>query len=632
MQKKLSLKQADDYDYRVATLYAAKAVVAYMDSTEECQRIGNEQGDVEEWDDVVLHGANGAAIHCQVKRQMTDFSNHELTRGFKKAPKDGEKQELSALDSAFEKLAGHFAKPPSARGGAKQFRLAIPNANIQIKKGLTVVHLRTVCTEWGKAGATIEAFSRAGSLTEKVRVWLSSWCNFTSAEAMFECLRALEIWEHGDEKRLDEDCCDCLTGWYSSPDDVRREVRDFLKKNASSEQSITPRMIACQVDRFVRPNRRAWARYSMANSLDWAVSGTLSGHGTDVEFPDAVVDRLWEPAQDRSYELQFGHGCNGAPSSPLQFSLMRLALHVAQGVTVSASGVAGWHATVAQTVRRTLGHSEDELSALRWGNWVAAPTPADHRRLRTTSHVDREASQLDTRMSALTWKHVKNRVNEKIVQGQPSEVRDAVEAVWGEWQDEIDTDPLLQQELTAEMLYARSEGGLTIGTLRSGLRTVVLIADALVMLLHLAAASDATDRSWRNLGSDISVRTVALLYWAGPSKQVEHVRRFFDDDDRSERAEFLGKETARVLVLPQARSSVSAVYGKTLADGRDGGDSIAEPHTPTSIVTHSQEYRDALGQKTIASLKEFLAKALQGRDAQRTQHIDTLTTGNLHAN
>jgi hypothetical protein len=152
------------------------------------------------------------------------------------------------------------------------------------------------------------------------------------------------------------------------------------------------------------------------------------------------------------------------------------------------------------------------------------------------------------------------------------------------------------------------------------------------MLLHLAVASDAKDRSWRNLGSDLSVRTVALLYWAGPNQQVEHVRRFFDDDDRAERAEFLGKETARVLVLPQARSSVSAVYGKTLADGRDGGDSIAEPRTPTSIVTRSQEYQDALRQKTIASLKDFLAKALQGRDAQRAQHINTLTTGSPHAN
>lgn len=633
MQKKLSLKQADDYDYRVATLYAAKAVVAYMDSTEQCQRIGNEQGDVDEWDDVVLHREKGATIHCQVKRQTTDFSSQELTRGLKKnGPKRGEKQDLSALDSAFEKLAKYFAKPASARGGAKQFRLAIPNANIQIKKGLTIVHLRTVCAEWSKAGASVEAFSKAGSPTEKVRIWLSSWCDFVSEEAMFECLRAMEICEHGDENRLDEDCRDSLAGWYSSPDDVRREVRDFLVKNASSVQSITPRMIACQIDRYVLPQRRAWARYNMANSLDWEVSGTLSGHGTDIEFPETVVDRLWEPAEDRSYELQFGHKCNIAPCNPLQFSLMRLALHVAQGVAVSASGVAGWHAMVAQTVRNTLGHSEDELAALRWGTWHEAPTPADHRRLRTSAHVDREASQLDARMSALTWKQVKKRVSAKILQSQRSEVRDAIEALWSDWQDDIDADPSLQQELMAEMLHAKSEGGLTIGALRSGPRTAGLIADALVMLLHLVVASDATDRSWRSFGGDVSVRTVALLYWAGPGQQVEHVRRFFDDDEKSDRAEFLGKETARVLVLPQARLSVSAVYGKTLADGKDGGDSIAEPRTPTSIVTRSHEYQDAIGQKTIASLRDFLAKVLQGRDAQRTQHINSLTMGTSHAN
>lgn len=632
MQKKLRLKQADDYDYRVATLYAVKAVTAYMDGMEQCQRIGNEQGDIDEWDDIVLHGAANVTIHCQVKRQMSNFSNDDPIRGVKTTGENkGELKNLTALDSAFEKLSKHFAKPVSERGGSKKFRLAIPNANIQIKKNLTVVQLRAVCTEWSKAGATVEGFSKAGNPTETVRNWLSSWCDFSSNEAMFECLRALEIAEHGDEERIDGDCCSSLMDWYSSTDAVRREIRDFLVMNASSEQSITPRMIACKIEQYVRQHKRAWARYNMINPLEWEVSGTLSGHGTDIEFPERVVDRLWEPSLDRSYELQFGHKCNGEPSCSLQLSLMRLALHVAHGVSVSASGVDGWHAMVAQTVRKTLGQSEDDLTALRWTNWGAIPTPADHRKLWMTSHVDGEALQLSMRMTALTWKNVKNRVSEKISRGQSSEVRDAIEALWHEWQDEINADTTLQQELLTDMLYAKSEGSLIIGELRLGLRTVLLIADALIMLLHLAIASDAMGRSLRNFGDGLSVRAVALMYWAGSNQQAEDLRRFFDDDDRSHRAEFLGKETARVLVLPQARSSVSAIYGKTLADGRDGGDSIAEPRTPTVIVTHSQEYRYALEQKTIASLKDFLAKALQGRETQRSAHINMLTMENPHA-
>lgn len=633
MLKKLRLKQADDYDYRVATLYAAQAVVAYMDSAEQCQRIGNEQGDVEEWDDVVLHGANGATIHCQVKRQMVNFSSDDLTRGLKMSgPNKNESKNLSALDKAFKKLAEHYEKPISTRGNAKRFRLAVPSANIQIKKDLTIVQLRAMCTEWCKAGATVEAFSTAGSPTDKIRTWLSSWCDFTTEEGMFDCLRALEICEHGDENRLDEQCRDSLAGWYSSPEDVRRDVRDFLVNNASSEQSITPRMIAGRIDRYVRPEKRAWARYCMANALEWEVSGTLSGHDIDIESPETVVDRLWEPAEGRNYELQFGHGCNQPPASPLQVSLMRLALHVAQGVAVSASGVAGWRVIAAQTVRNTLGHSEDELSTLRWGNWATVPTPADHRKLQTTSHAHQEATGLAGRMSTLTWKHVKNRVSAKIAQSQLSEVRDAVEALWSDWQNDIDADPTLQQELSAEMLYAKSEGSLDIGELRSGPRTARLIADALFMLLHLAVASEATDRNWRNFCSNVSIRTVALMFWAGPSQQISEVRRFFDDDDKFERAEFLGKETARILVLPQARMPMSVAYGKTLADGTNGGDSIAEPRTPMSIVTHSQEYQDALRQKTIASLKDFFSKVLQGRDVQRTQHINKLTTGAPHEN
>lgn len=633
MQKKLALKKADEYDYRVATLYAVKAVIAYMDGFEKCQRIGNEQGDVEEWDDIVLHGVENSAIHCQVKRQTTNFSNDDPIRGVKTSGKNrGEPKDLSALDSAFEKLAQYFEKPVSERGTSKKFRLAVPGANIQIKKKLTLINLHSVCTEWRKAGANVNSFSNAGVPTETVRNWLTSWCGFTTADSMFECLRAVEIIELGAEDRLDEDCRESLAVWYSSPEIVRLEVRDFLVQNASSEQSITPRMIASHIDRYVRSEKRAWARYSMPDPLNWEISGTLSGHGIDVEFPYAVVNRLWKPIENRNYELQFGHRCGVIHSSSLQLALVRLALHVEHGTTVSAYGAEGWNSMVAQYVRMTLGNSDEDLSNLRWSNGVSIPVTADHRKLHTTSLVEQEALELNSHMNAITWDRVKYRVNSKLAQGHPNEVRDVVESIWCEWKCEIDADPDLQQKLVAGMLYAKCEGNRSIGSLRSGLRTVRLIADAVEMLLHLAVAYEATGRSWGCFSDGDAVRTVALMYWAGPDQQIEYLRRFFDDDGVAERAEFLGKETAQVLVLPQARSSVSAIFGRTLADGSNGGDSFAESRKPTCVLTQSQEYQDMLRQKTIASLKDFFSKTLQGREEQRTQHINNLTAEDTHAN
>lgn len=633
MQKKLRLKQADEYDYSVATLYAAQAVIAYLEGNEQCQRIGNEQGDVDEWDDIVLHEANGKVVHCQVKRQMKDFSNDEPTRGLKKKGENkGDKQDLSAIDKAFRGLAVYYDKPASERVGFKKFRLSIPNPNIQIKKDLTVLDLRNVCTELCKAGANVDTFSNTGSSSEKVRKWLSSWCGFRTDDLMFECLRSLEILEHGDESRLDSEIHDKLNVWYSTPDDVGRIIRDFIAKNASSEQSITPRMIAYHIDRFIIPQKRTFARYNTSNPLNWEISGTLTGHQTNIESAGDIVNRLWNPVSNRNYELQLGYKCVGIQSCSLQLSLIRLALHVIQGIAVSAVGSDGWHATVSQTVRMTLGNSEDDLDVMRWIDSSVTPSLSDHRKLHTTRLVNEEALELRGYMDTLTWERVKSRVSTIIARGKPNEVRDAVEIIWNDWQDEIDKDPLLQHELLTDMLYAKSEGNENIGVLRSGLRTVRLIAEAVHMLLHLIVASGTTDHSWRCFRNEYSVRTVALTCWAGPHQHLNEIRRFFDDDDSMERAEFLGKETARLLVLPQARSSESAIYGKSLADGRDGGDNFAESRAPISILTQSQEYKNALRQETIASLKDFFSTIIQGREAQRTHHINMLITKAHHAN
>jgi len=634
MLKKLNLKNADEYDYHVATLYAVDAVIRYLDGEEICHRIGNEQGDIDEWDDVVLHGAGGIATHCQIKRQMTDFCNLGLTRSTKRITKQtkspGELQDLSPLDSAFEKLATYFANPSATRGAEKLFRLAIPYPSIKIKNDLTVVQLIAVCSEWRKAGATLAGFSSANGPTANVREWLSSWCNFGDDAAMFACLRALEIKCHGDEDRLNSDCRNILVAWYACLPAVELKIRDFIKANASSAQSITPRMIACHVDTYIRPERRAWARYFMGDSSNWEISGTLSGNGSDIELPKEVVDRLWQPAPNRNYELQFAHECDAASSGSLNATLMRLALHVAQGVGVVAAQVAGWQAIVAQTVRMTLGGSNTECSELRWTNWAVAPSPSDHRKIETNRDVEDESSQLTEQMNFVTWHLVKKKVNTIISASIPGEVRDAVEHLWHTWRKEIDGDRSLQLTLMADMLHAKVEGESNLGMLRAGPRTVHLLADALVMLLHLAVGHDHATPTWNAFGSSVSVRTVALQWWAGPHQLPGQVRRFFDFDPGGDREMFLGKETARLLVLPQAAMPESVVRNKSLAEGKSDGDRMGDARMPRTVVTRSIAFQQAIEKNTLASLKRYVNKVLQSRQAQRTEHSKVLTTGQIH--
>ncbi|WP_305838876.1 hypothetical protein [Photobacterium leiognathi] len=179
MLKKLKLIKADKYAESVTTYHTIRAVIAHLEGREHCKRIGNEQGDVPEWDDIVLHDLNGRTIYCQVKRQMTNFctikhDDNIITRGKNK----GKNQPLSPLDKAFHSLAGIF-NTVTKEVLDKTFYLSTPFPQISVKNGISLVNLKDVCNEWQKKGATLQDFiSTKDKYTNLVKLWLKTWCNF----------------------------------------------------------------------------------------------------------------------------------------------------------------------------------------------------------------------------------------------------------------------------------------------------------------------------------------------------------------------------------------------------------------------------------------------------------------------
>lgn len=626
MQKKLKLKLSDAYDCLVATQFATESVIAYLEDDEHCQRIGVEQGTIEEWDDIVLHGWKDKTVHCQVKRQLEHFCNLGLTRELKTKGKGKgiEMQELSALDSAFEKLGKYYEKIIDNGDSSKLFRLVVPYPNIQIKKNLTLNNLKEVYLSCQKAGATIETFKEEQGHTIKVREWLKSWCDFQTEELIFRCLSNLEIVTLGDETEIKDKIISKLRGWFEKPDVVEGKIRNFISVNASAVHSLTPRLIVDNINEYLRLDQRMWTRYSRTDVLSWKISGTLCSHQKNIEPQAEIINKLWKSSEGRKYELQFAHSSNTFSNQPLDISLLRLALHVNNNVNISAKESSGWKVNVTQRVRYTLGTSNNDLSHMNWIDKTNFRESSEYRELNTSSNLEQESKLLEKHMNLFTWENIKTNVNTKILDQHQGEVRDAMEILWSSWKSEIENDSSLQATIASNMLSTNVENCLVLGRLRAGPRTVDLIGESLIMMLHLAIGLNLEDLGWKRFCDSQSIKVVALLFWAGTQQNNSNIRRFFDRDNDQQRSEFLGSETAKILVLPSSSISDSIIYGRHLASEVQEGDGIADSRTPLAVINQYQGYLDAVAENKILSLRDFFSKKVKVRDDSRINHIQNL--------
>jgi hypothetical protein len=506
--------------------------------------------------------------------------------------------------------------------------LAFPAVTQTIKKELSVAALQGLCEESRRAGTTAAAFAaRSDKPVALVKTWLETWCEFKNVAQMFECLQNLEIECFGSEVDIERNIDRELGNWFQTPDLVRQKIRQFIEDNASTMGSLTPRMVAVHIDAFLIPAKRTWARYRMHNALHWHVAGTLSGHDAHIEPPANVVDKLWTSG-GKQFELQLEFDCpqGGLGQSSLTLSLARLALHAKTGVSVAVKGRSGWEVAVANATRQTLGSAETELEDLGWLECSPSPNPIEHRKLDTLELVLREHEEFAERMNCVTWNLVKSRVASKIGVELTGEIQGAVAVLWDAWDEEVSADPVLQAKLISEMLHAASEGTGPIGTLRSGPRTVVLVASGIIMLLCVAAAWQSPDARLDRLDTKLAVRAVALRFWSGPAGSNLGVRTLLTGDDAGDRFAFLGKETVPVLILSAVTAGSSEVFGATLADGLAGSDSFLQPRRPRVVITSETRFNEALRSGSLVTLGNFLKEKLGRHALARAANIEQVAT------
>ncbi|HCH2609573.1 TPA: hypothetical protein NKS41_000084 [Vibrio parahaemolyticus] len=630
MLKKLKLIRADKYAESVTTYYAARAVIAHLEGREHCKRIGNEQGDVPEWDDIVLHDLNGRTIYCQVKRQMTDFctKKHDdniITRSVNK----GKFQPLSPLDKAFRSLADIF-NTATKEVIDKTFYLSTPFPQISVKDCISLVNLKDVCNEWQKKGATLQDFtSTEDKHTKLVKLWLKTWCNFHNDTAMFYCLRCVEVHNLGDEDNIHEQCNTSLSNWYQDSDKVRTLITQFLVDNASENHSLTPRLIANHIQEHIKTERQKWVRYEKHGPSDWSISGILSNDVSTVEPANAVVETLWDDNANRNFELQLHRHPNVTRNCSLDLSLIRLALHAPRSVSLRHNEASSWKDNISSEINFSIGSSKDELKKLNVLDYKLNWYTSYSRSLSKRQEISEENSSLHRSMDCITWMKIKDAVDDIIASMNEGEVQDAAEDIWCNWKKTIDLDLEVQSEAMYDMLFAIVENNQQIGQLRTGLNTVNIMSEAFETLLLIAIGLGANSVNWTDFKNKFSLRVIALAVWCGaqPKGSRNRTKSFFTGDSLDVRREFLGKETSKILVLPQASSSPTEILACTLASDPSSGDSMADARTPNAVITRSMAFIDAVEENTIESLKAYVNSVINKRKEQRDEHVQLLTTG-----
>lgn len=462
MLNKLNLVRADKYAELVTTYYTVRAVIAHLDGSEHCKRIGNEQGDVPEWDDIVLHDLSGKTIYCQVKRQITDFcsKSHES----KAMVRDPNKEYApSPLDSAFSCLA-HIFNNTTQEALDKRFHLITPFPQILVKKNLSLANLNDVLIEWKKPGARLDDFmSTEDKQAKSVKTWLKTWCDFKSDAAILNCLKCVEIHNVGYEEKIEELCDTALSNWYQNADLVREKITQFLVRNASVNHSLTPRLVANHIREYIKKERPSWVFYEKQGPSKWNISGTLSYDTSDIEPAFSVVNALWDENANHSFELRLHH--HNYPTKPcsLDLSLIRLALHAPRSVSLCHNEASAWKTNLYSEINGSLGSGKDDLRKLKVLD-NKHPRYTDSRHLSKGKEVREEKTSLHESMDSITWHRVKDTVDEIIDDMHEGEVQDAAEDIWSNWKVTIDSELKIQSEVMHDMLYAIVEKIIKLGS------------------------------------------------------------------------------------------------------------------------------------------------------------------------
>ncbi|MEN4745176.1 ABC-three component system protein [Pantoea agglomerans] len=226
----------------------------------------------------------------------------------------------------------------------------------------------------------------------------------------------------------------------------------------------------------LRPDTETWAQYqlsdgSSAASGPWSLAGTLDLASPTVNPAKAVVEHMWGSySSPRKLRVYASYSRTPGVNLSLTSAIVRMALHLPNGIQVLMLGESTWRSSVAQEVGHTLGCAEDDFSGLTWIENTERLTCTQDHEFNTLSTVRGEAEALARAMDDVLWQRLIQRIADKLGSIYDPDLADAMDTVWNAWLVGFTTNPESRRRFLDRLLYPKTENKNEKHALRLGHR------------------------------------------------------------------------------------------------------------------------------------------------------------------
>ncbi|CZY13770.1 hypothetical protein NUKP37_27560 [Klebsiella variicola] len=634
MLRRFRLERKSDYEKLVIAQRLADMLENFLIGRLTPLAIGAEQGSIEEWDDVVIMYSTDHYEHLQIKRQSTDFctKNPDQTKQPKRKPRNGSvdtEPTPSVLDTAFSSLARNAASGKLDETPDRKFKLILVGLHLFIKNSLSVNHLEELCELCRRPGLSLDDLaSRQDIPTQNAYLWLTTWCGFKDWDQIRDVLRRVEIVCVGNDATLKERTLHSLGRNFSNPERTLQRLINYIATETTDVSAIRCHDVVNALRSELRPDTVTWAQYqlsdgSSAASGPWSLAGTLDLANTTVSPAKAIVEHMWGiNSAPRTLRVYAAYSQPPVANLSLSSAIVRMALHLPNGIQVLMLGESIWRSSIAQEIGHTLGGAEDDFSGLPWIENTECLTCAQDHEFNTLRTVREEAEALARAMDDVLWQRLLQHVADKLGTISDPALADAMDAVWNSWLVGFTAVPESRRRFLDRLLYPKTENKNEKHALRLGPRTLSLLVDAVEILLLVSVGFSTRNNHWEFFEDGGTVMSIALQYWSGPASGRTGVRELSDDP----LIDVIGPDPDPIIILSGVRAPSSMLLNAGMADDAETATSMAAERQPHLLVTRSEMYRH-LSRGTLESVRKYFGQQRIERQRAREAAIDKTTKG-----
>lgn len=619
MIRRFRLERKGDYEKLVIACQLAEMLDSFIDGRPTPIEMGSEQGGIPQWDDFVIRYSDGVLEHMQIKNQSIDFCKAAATK-----PATGGK--LSVIDDAFSSLA-EWTKPTNNNVlASRKFVLSLSGTGLYLKKDLRVSHLEELCSICQRDGVDVAALAgrtRTDGPTEQIFQWLTTWCNFIDWAHIRSALQRVTVKVNGVEADLKARAITALARHFANPQVTLAALQAYINAEAADVVSISCRPLLQHLYGMLRPEVATWTQYRQDNAGDpWSISGTHGIQGNDLELPNSVVRGLWATGgAHRKLRVAADFTPLNANLS-LSAAIVRLALHLqGAGQSLFVDEIA-WRTSATHELGHTLGIGENDLDNLPWLENTERLSCASTRELTGVAGARDEAGSLFRAMDDEVWRQVVVRLSKRFEIIGDADLLKEMEAMWGDWRQKLEQDPLSRSEIFTSLLYPHSERRNGNHALRVGPRTVDLIVTAIETLLLTAVAVGGVGSTWKTFSNCGAVHALALKCWSGPAGGIAAVCDLSSED----LSDVVGPSPSPVVVLSGVDVPPSSLLKVGLADDAAVTTSMGAPRRPQLLITHTK-ISHYLRSGTLESVREYFGTQWRSQEQARQAAIEAIKIG-----